>query len=259
MRKICHLLILCLVIFSSCSKDGSVIQYFNIQDDFHIEASQMLTPDGGVPSLRLVTTKNQGCSNYEFNYTLAKQGSDFKLSINGLKLNGDICNEKQDIVSQNIPFNLTDTLSTVSIALIQNNELYYQGTLLFKNGYLNLMTDRRFAGRFESSEVNLVQKQTFWGQYWIEGNAGDAQLMALNKTIGEIVSSSEILKPGDYSYFKIGEFSTHVKFDQSTIDNRKSFVVKNQSIGLGKLQTLLSGYPQVKYKLQSFDGTIVSN
>ncbi len=237
-----------------------IVEVLNVEDDFLLQPSQLLTPDGPEAHVQLIALGPQDCLNTTLVTRLTRTQQKLLLDIDGFEMSLP-CVEGEHFPSSTHA--LPGSYATYDLTVSLDDVVMNQGLLTVSEQKVVLELFRQEGVSLENSELRLINDKIAWG-YLSSENDNTVDFNQVVNTISEWSEEIGKMPDGYYGYFEVwgGRLDTIYNAQLPSVQQKK-MILKSDNIEGWKLLRLYLGeiqeiYPDLIYHFTRWDGDVIS-
>jgi hypothetical protein len=252
-QKIAILVLICFTIWS-CEDEPKEIVVFNVENEYVLRLSQILNAEGGKLALEIVTDQPQECENLRLNYEVQESMDNATVWVKDFVLENNVCVkiDAPQPVSTKIPIQVEGPKKNVQLIFTQVGNVSNNGDITKSGASYKILMNKGIGLYSENNTLNLIEKDTYWGQIWLNGDITSSQYLKIESILA--TKKTTDLSDGNYTYFNVNQGK--VSFPSSRLIKASAtyFAFKSTASELQKLLSDLRTISGIHYSITSFSG-----
>lgn len=240
-------------LLASCQKNPDVQGFINVDDEYEILISQVLTSEGGEPSLLIRSVELQECFNSYISYETITSINNTEIRINDIGVEG-LCVSAQQVVEEIIELGLPVGSSTINISL--RNIVDNYGSINYHDHKIELKLNSNDGLKVSKSTINRIQQDMRWGHF---NTQEDESVTIINDYIDSIKKNSSVAK-GDYGLFYLNQNDNLVDTELQEELTQSFIIYTDESFSdfQNMIESIKQNDPSLTFQATNYDGSTLN-
>ncbi len=249
------LYILLILTLYSCQKDAGQRDLILIPDEFSLDLSQQITPEGPTPSFYFSTLSTVDCQTKELVTYYSQVGKKILIFLDRIQLYEE-CEGEDRFLSKEIfsyvPF------GTYDVEIKIKNIIENTGTLKINAQSFTLEMQTSYGFREGNTYIKRIPQNHIWGNIYCKSGCPNGVQDIFKSHMETYVQDSDVLEMGDYGLFSVYSGNVVFKNYPENLEN-KQFIFKmvlEKSEVKNRINEFKALYPEISLTVMSSTGPL---